>query len=128
MVNWPKYFPNGCPPTDVEPADGEAFRFLLSSGLTDESFKSVKELKPNKTYGTRRLDCMACGLSFYRSLEVCKKARALIPGFKNKKLAKADLRAEFGVTKMTGINAAGEHHSLWVYPGVLLSSEFVLVP
>jgi hypothetical protein len=108
QIEWANILPDNCPPENIlVPEDEEFYRLLINEdAITDEDWKSQKELHPNNPYEGEHF-VNAHGLSILK--EVDKKTFKL-PRYKRfKGLAKITLNPTDGVLKKT----YGDKHYTW---------------
>lgn len=127
-MTWPPFFPDSCPPDESEPAAGIVFRLTATETPSEEDFKSHRELYPTRQYSVP--ECEACGLSVYRNIEDVRRAIAIVPALRSKKIAQGELRAEFGRIKHTPKNNqyGASHHTWWKPINQAPWSDFVVIP
>ena len=121
MTAFPTYFPEQCPPADVEPASGVVYRLVKNAPVTEEDFKTHHE-----TSRCKKADpCMRMGLSVLRELKDAVHQRKVLPVL-GKYISKASLKSHHGLTKLTG-GQRPSHTTWWPYVDVQRAEPFELV-
>lgn len=106
IKKFPDYFPSGCPPATAKDSSGECFRIVKTSPMTDDDFKSYKELDklPNAN------QCKRCGVSVFDSAANAKFHLDLRPDL-GTVIAKATLDNSHG--KLSDASGSGSGHMEW---------------
>lgn len=122
---FPDWFAPDCPPSDAADASGAIFRFVSSSPINPEEFRSYHETGelPNAP------PCQRCGLSVFRRIE---DVRALLfhlwKAYPKRTygphVVKRDLVPADGKTKATGKHG---HQTWWAREGVERHESFEFV-
>jgi hypothetical protein len=115
--------PPSCPPDDAESCFGVVFRLAPSLPIDQGAFQSYFSLRPGTNWGEK--ECMAHGLSVFRSYEATKRLRKRIKSLSSHKIIFTSLKDEVGVIKQT---ESPEHHTWWPDDDFDLPSLFVLYP
>jgi hypothetical protein len=109
---FPPDFPEGCPPSDAELADGEVFRLVVHNPVNETDFLSYAELGrcPDRD------QCLRCGLSVFRTKEDSRRQSAHLRDMFPRKnfgnfIAKATLEHKHGKTKLT--SGTQPTHTTW---------------
>jgi hypothetical protein len=126
-VSFPTCFPEGAPPEDALPPNGEYFRITNASKPTRRCFLSDFQKDPDDVLTrTELVKICSYGISLQNTIEGAKET---VGRFKNatmkRYIAKANLPPEIGVIKQTFEYAY--HYTLWTYNGVELSPLFKCV-
>ncbi len=112
-MQWPDYFPDGCPPQDAQPAAGEVYRLVKKDPPEQEDFKSLREKKPRDDFGEQA--CQACGLSVFQDDQDVLRVKRRAPGMQKRLVARGTLTPDFGQIKQTSSKDDGaSHHTWWV--------------
>lgn len=127
---WPTDFPPGCPPDDVDPAEGVFYRFVRHEPPTPDDFK--RPIDTPRYRGEEYKDrCELYALSVYSLIEDAKRAQDLIPAMSKRLIARGDLSPAHGVVSNTPDKHPTEvlwsHHDWWVPLGVEPSPAFAVV-
>lgn len=123
-VTLPDCFPEGAPPEDATPVNGEYFRITNKRKPSKACFLTDYQKDPEDVL-TRQGLVKVCsyGISLQNSIEG---VRETVGRFRNatmkRYIAKAKLVPDVGVIKQTFDE--GFHHTLWIYSGVELSPLF----
>jgi hypothetical protein len=119
-MNFPKDWPQSCPPADAVDAVGEVFRIVRNSPPAAGDMASHHE--------TGRLPkappCLRCGLSVFREVRDALHQRELLPKL-GKFIAKGVLKPEHGKTKLTD-GTQPTHTTWWAYEGMQRESIFIV--
>lgn len=121
--------PPSCPPADAFAVDKTFYRFVKGTHEDGDTPGADDWRLPHEKPGTRyygRTDVCQChSHSLLDDLEEAERARKLIPGFRNKRIAQVEITVTMGVVKRTkGISRA--HHSWWPNPADLVPGATVL--
>lgn len=100
-----KDYPDSCPPTAAQPADGLFFR-VVSNPPQATDWQSKFEL--GEDYPTER-DCDARGLSVYNIEKAAEKLKNRVVVYRAAQVVKIKLVPENGMSLKTG----GKHHFTW---------------
>jgi hypothetical protein len=116
---WPTDLPENCPPGDAQPAEGTFFRFVKDDPPSRRDFVRPIDLPGASARHGPDERCEASALSLFADQEDVQKARALIPGFGKKKVARGELAPHMGVLKHTAPPIAEQpvfesHHDWWM--------------
>lgn len=111
-MNFPKNWPNDCPPLDAIDAAGNVFRIAKHNPPTDIDFATHMETGKLKSAP----ECLRCGLSVFREFRDAMHQRRLMPKL-GQWIARATLAAEHGKTKLTS-GQQPTHTTWWAYEGV----------
>lgn len=111
MLKWPDYFPEKCPPSDAESANGRFLRLVRNSPPQPTDFAPWRIENPN---GNVSDECKACGVSVLRDIADVQRLRKRVPGHRKKLIAVGTLTPELGLIKHTPSRSAKSHHSWWV--------------
>lgn len=100
-------YPENCPPLDAKPYKGKIFRFVKHNPVSQKDCLTAIEsgLHPDADLCTRH--ALSCGISE----AYLDKMLSLVPIFRNKKRAFAEIDYNDGVIKQTGDNLT--HYSSW---------------
>jgi hypothetical protein len=109
---WPIFYPENCPPSDAEDAEGIIFRLMQSIPPTENDLKAHVQLHPDQDFGTKH--CQACGLSVYRSFYDAVRLQNRIPAYRAMRIAKADLSPREGKLLHTPSRPGASHHTWWI--------------
>jgi hypothetical protein len=111
MNNWPKHYPETCPPSDAVKPTGNTYRFTNRCNPKQKDFQSYYELKPEeKSLGK---SCNARGLSVFTSSKDCIAAAAIVPALRKKQICVANLPDNSGVLADTPSKNTNNHKTLW---------------
>lgn len=110
-MQWPDFFPEGCPPDNARPANGDVFRLISAARPKEKDFKSYWEL------GRATDSCVSCGLSVYTDSSDILRLFNRIPGLRKKKVIIGTLKPEMGQIKKTA-NYERSHHTWWLPEGI----------
>lgn len=130
-MEWPKYLPKSCPPSDAERKSIQVYRFLEDSCIKQEHFLTVRELQPSRKFPEAEKECRACSLSVFTNREDVINLQKRIPRWR-KPVAIGRLEETSGKVKHTpspGTN--NSHHSWWVPKDVkpwALFHEIIEIP
>ena len=111
---WPQHFPENCPPSESQPADGVFYRYVNKNTITARDFVSHLERNLAQSYDDI---CIAAGLSVYKDINDAKRLAQRVPAFRKKKLAKGNLTPEMGNSLPTPSQTAKSHHTWWLSIG-----------
>lgn len=111
MYNWPKDYPDQCPPENAEELSGVVFRFINKKTPTSIDFDSHYERNPDGNYAD---PCQARGLSVIRSHDDCNRMRDGVPALRKKKVAFADIRSSVGLIASTPSRTCQGHCTWWL--------------
>ena len=126
-MKWPSFLPKNCPPDDAVPADGVVYR------LVRQDPPAQRDFVPQRNAGSRSSfpgsECIASGLSVLRELDDAVRLRKRVPAFKNRTIARGELRPEAGVTRHTPSkkDGGGSHLTWWVPEGFDPTPFFMVV-
>lgn len=120
-MEWPEHFPQGCPPPDAMDAEGPFFRIVTSDPPTEGDFKTHWEL------GREGPPCLRHGLSGFRTFDEVALFREVIPGFRKRRVARAELKPELGKLKNTPTKNSKGHHTWWVPEGIIRLEQYFVV-
>lgn len=115
-MDWPKYFPDRCPPADAGTPDGIVYRFVRNNPPVDADFVSVHLERPNEDFGDEL--CEACGLSVYTVREDALRAWKRVPGMRKRHIAEGSLHGVQGRFKPTPRGNTPSHSTWWIPDGV----------
>lgn len=121
---WPDFFPEGVPPDNATPAEGDAFRLVVSIPPSDSDFLSSIEDQPNRNFKDDQM-WMACGVSFHRQLECSRRTRDRYRPLRNRRIAKGTLKSEHGVQLSTS-GGGGSHFTVWRRNGLFIHPDFII--
>ena len=113
-MQWPDYFPDGCPPQDAQPATGEVYRLVKKNPPESKDFIPTRKKQPSKDFGEK--ECEACGLSVLRNVEDAVRVKSRAPGMKKRLVAKGTLNPHLGRIKRTPSKKFGQVHHTWWAP------------
>ncbi len=120
---YPRGWPDGCPPGDVNPADGMYYRLVSNNPPKASDFQTNHE---TDTFRGRH-SCLRCALSVFRDVADAEYNRSLYPKtFGNSLIAAGTLTSEHGTTKLTP-GKLSSHTSWWAFRGVERHSIFGVV-
>jgi len=133
-MNFPTFFPEGCPPEDAPEANGCFFRIIPDKPgrqLKAKHFKSHREKQPDRDFSPKP-ECQVCSISLIENLDEAKSfARTLIetiPAFRDYEplLARGVLEPPHGRIKHTPDveNGVQSHHDWWKFETVDCLSIF----
>jgi len=125
-MQWPDCFPDGCPPTDADPARGIAF-YLTHNPVHPRDFWSKRERNPEKRFSDPVRECQANGLSIFRDIEDARRLRRRVSYFRNRAIAVGRLTPDLGVTKATPTVVRSSHCTWWIPVGVDRARPFEVV-
>ena len=131
-MSYSDYLPCNCPPENSNNASGKVYRFINSYNENPalDDFLSQRELDPDpdEKYSDLFVECKACGLSVFTSLDdVLKKARR-IPNLKSKKISEGVLNERLGKILNTPSRRSGNsHHTWWITKDSKPWKEFKLI-
>ncbi|MGM3305219.1 hypothetical protein ACSQ6I_04400 [Anabaena sp. WFMT] len=115
-MQWPDHFPEGCPPETAQPVFGNVYRLVDNNPSTYEDFRSWREQNINQPCPEGITECQACGLSIFTSEQGIRTALNRVPRLRKKKIAAANLTADFGVILNTPARNTGTNHHTWWIP------------
>ncbi len=121
-MEWPDYFPTGCPPADAANVSGPFFRLVRDDPPRGEDFKTNWDL--GREYGP---PCLRHGLSGFLTLDDATQARAVIPGFRRRRIARGALTPDLGKLKHTPTKTSNGHHTWWVPEGIIRVEQYFAV-
>lgn len=125
---WPKYYPDRCPPSDAFDIEGIGYRYVLNNPPNSDDFVSIRVEQPHRRVSD---ECEACGLSVLRdeseAIAALSSLRRRVPGFREKIVAEGDLKAAMGLIKATPSRRSASHHTWWVPVGVDPSTCFSVI-
>lgn len=107
-MNFPDYFPNGCPPEDAKAIEILAYRICKNNPITHEDFLSYYEL------GKRFNGVNGYGVSLLVDLKEANTILAM-PAHRRDLIAKGLTARECGVLKQTSSNIRKSHFTWWLY-------------
>jgi hypothetical protein len=113
-VNWPSFFPPGCPPSDARDASAEVFRLVSSDPSPASDFESYAQMNPKKWMG----NCEASGLSVFTAksdaVRMVRRVQGMVKGNRalGDSIASAKLSPEAGKLMPTPRNG-NSHHTWW---------------
>jgi len=110
-MQWPNYFPSGCPYEDSFLAAGAVYRLINKKAPEERDFLSYRLLYPDKVFNVP--ECIACGLSIYTDVEDIERLKRRVPATRNKRVTVGILHESLGKMKPTGHDEAS-HHTWWV--------------
>jgi len=119
-MDFPKDWPDGCPPPDAEDATGDVFRVVKHNPPEPADLLSYIEMG-------RRVDARPClrrGVSVFREFEGAAHLRKTFPQM-GRFIPKGALQPEHGKTKSTGKQPL--HTTWWSYEGVNRASLFSVI-
>ena len=122
-LNFPDYFPEGCPPSEAKFMEIGVYRFCANSTPCEEDFKSFYLSNPEKYNGKTQ----SYGISVFPSLEACAKARNKCPSLmKNYKYCSNGITYKYtGKILETPSNNNPKHITWWLFDGVKPHTYFV---
>jgi hypothetical protein len=120
---WPDFFPEGVPPEEAQPAQGEAFRIVRDIPPADSDFLSSIQEQPNRNFRDDQI-WMACGVSFHRELACSQRTRDRYKPLRNRYIAQGTLKNEHGVALATH-KQGGSHFTVWRRIGSLIHPDFI---
>jgi len=111
-----KHFPDNCPPSESDMADGEFYRFIKKANAKPhpKDFLSWRQEFPDKECPASLSECQACGVSIYSLLDDARNLPLRIPRFRNMKIAKGILSGELGRIKHTPTRNENSHNTWWI--------------
>jgi len=119
---FPSEWPEGCPPTDAQPASGEVFRVVKVDPPTADDFLTFQELgKPDSGK-----PCEAAGVSVFRDAKDARHYCAKFPHL-GELIAKGSLSSSHGAIKSTPRNVGGKpnsHATWWPCTSIIRHSLF----
>jgi hypothetical protein len=124
-MEWPDYFPSGCPSTNAVPATGQVWRLVLNSPPTADDFIPHKLLFPERDWN--EAECKACGLSIYRDARDASRARNRVPALRAHRIASGNLVESDGVMLPTPSHASQSHETWWVPQAVEPWRSFAVI-
>lgn len=112
LMDWPDYFPEGCPPSDAVPANGTFLRATKKHQPQEGDFISHYERDPERF---REIAINASALSVYTDVEDIMRMKRRSVGMRKKYIARGTLYAHHGVMKHTPNVAKQElsHYDWW---------------
>ena len=122
-VNWPAFFPPGCPPPEAKDAQAEVFRLVSANPPTASDFECWAQRNPKKYMG----DCKASGLSVFTAKADALRLVRRVPGMSGKLIALASLRQGAGKLMHTPSSGASSHHTWWTPAGFDHAAAFKVV-
>lgn len=127
-MDWPSHFPENCPPSDAQVAEGIAYR-LTHNPFHPQDFQTKREMHPEKRFPDPTRECLANGLSIFRDIEDAKGLRRRVPYFRNEvnAIAVGHLSPEMGVTKATRFGSHSSHCTWWVPVSVDRAQPFTIL-
>ena len=113
---YPDYFPQGCPPADVETGNKELFRFCKGITIEKSDFVSYYMINPQKY----KNNVNSYGLSVFGSIGDCLAVYRKSPYIfgKYRSISKGKTNNERGSYKKTPSKSNPAHITWWVYEGV----------
>lgn len=123
-LEFPKYFPPGCPPNDSSNEELEVYRYCINSDIVlADDFISYYQSNPNKYKNV----IIAYGLSVLLNREECEKGLKL-PGIKKKfkGFSKGATYKDKGMIKRTPTNSIKSHCTWWIYESAQPENYFVI--
>ena len=133
-MQWPEWFPPGCPPADANHASGTFYRLVGNDPPAPDDFTPGFLLfpgrnfckRPQPTHGVSRL-FMACGLTVFRAKEDATRMKEIVPRLRNKFLAGGELMPDLGKIKHTPHHEGCSHHCWWVPNGMDPTHRFTVI-
>lgn len=120
---WPAFFPEGTPPADSTPAEGQVYRLVDSVPSTPLDFKSNYEKWPTIEYDSIE---EACGVSFCRDSADLRRRQRRFKKLRGKKIAQGVLHPHYGLMKETPRYAHDSHITVWFRVGATPEESFVV--
>jgi hypothetical protein len=121
---WPSFFPEGVPPSDAKPSEGDAFRLVTAFPPSNSDFLSSIEEQPDREFKNDKLG-RAYGVSFHRRLECSQRTRKRYRPLRNRYVAKGTLKKEHGVQLSTS-EPRDSHFTVWRRSGSLIHPDFII--
>lgn len=114
---WPVWFPDACPPGDAGPAAGMFFRLVDSETVTEDDFRSHRELLdagllPRGRFWADEQECHAVSCSVFSEEEGAAKLREASGALRAKRVARGSVDGP-GRLMPTPSRTHRSHHSWW---------------
>ena len=115
-LKFPAYFPAKCPPEEATDEECVLFRLCKNLTLTEQDFVSFYLINPQK----HKDNINAYGLSVFRSVDDCNRARSKSPNLRSKYkyVASGSNNSLRGKLLRTPSGANPNHYTSWLYDGV----------
>ncbi|WP_077356116.1 hypothetical protein [Virgibacillus halodenitrificans] len=112
--DYPKFFPDGCPPEDAEPMELKVYRLVKEDKISKDDFKSFFE--EGRDARNPKLPYVEYGLSVNTKYEEIKKYWRGNPALKKKfrNVASGLTYKYTGVVKPTPSKAQRNHYTWWL--------------
>lgn len=125
-MEFPKYFPDQCPPAESSEASGTFYRAVEGNPTVESDFVPYWLLKPQnqEIWITSGKACESCGLSLSANIDDLKRKMLVVPSIRNMNIAEGALEANMGKIKPTPSAMDNSHHTWWVPISVKDASEF----
>lgn len=115
-LKFPAYFPAKCPPEEATDEECVLFRLCKNLTLTEQDFVSFYLINPQK----HKDNINAYGLSVFRSVDDCNRARSKSPKLRSKYkyVASESNNSQRGKLLRTPNGTNPNHYTWWLYDGV----------
>lgn len=112
-MQWPKSFPNDCPPEDARSLVMPVY-LLVQSPIETADFDSLKTRHPQRSFPTAELECQAHGISVFAHIEHVRRVQRRVRRLRDRSIAVGQLGPETGVIKPTASQFGNSHRTWWI--------------
>lgn len=113
-LEWPEHFDESCPPRDAVPAEGNFYRLVKKSEISENDVRSGWEKNPSRYLGLdSEAQCTNMGLSVFGEIEDIEYVRKSCGGMKNRSIALGPID---GAGQMKHTPSGGKSHHTWWRP------------
>ena len=115
QYTWAEDLPEGCPPPEAKPANGEIYYRLANNfPPTEKDFHSPKKLNPKRVL--KQGECRARALSVFQTVAECNLVRNVCRVFRECLIVRITIDATFGLILYTPEDGA-THYDWWLSKG-----------